>query len=176
MSRRHEPEAAERAFADLGTSTSEQMRPDDRTPEVKALDEAYPPAQSKDFIINWGLPASPELKQADESARFWLSSAGFDQQLGNSLVNTIEHVTRQTKNMTPQELEKFADVEFNRLRQVYGSELENKLNSAGLMVQEIERQRPGLKKMLLSKGIGDSSLVAAQLIQQSERYWARRKK
>jgi hypothetical protein len=78
--------------------------------------------------------------------------------------------------MTPQELEKFADVEFNRLRQVYGSELENKLNSAGLMVQEIERQRPGLKKMLLSKGIGDSSLVAAQLIQQSERYWARRKK
>jgi hypothetical protein len=111
-------EAAERAFADLGTSTSEQMRRDDRTPDHVALDRDFPSAAKSDYIINWGLPASPELKAADESARVWLSEAGFPQHLGNSLVNTIEQVARQTKNMTDQQVENFAETEFQRLRQV----------------------------------------------------------
>jgi hypothetical protein len=169
-------EAAERAFADLGTTLQDQMKPDSRNEEVKVLDAAFPPAKPNDYIINWGLPASPELKAADESARTWLSSAGFDQQLGNSLVNTIEQVARQTKNMTDQQLEKFKDTEWERLRQVYGKELESRLSEAGRMVEEIERQRPGLKNMLQSKGLGDSSLVSSLLIQQAERYWIRRKK
>jgi hypothetical protein len=48
------------------------MKPDSRTEEVKALDAAFPPANPKEYVINWGLPASPELKAADESARSWL--------------------------------------------------------------------------------------------------------
>jgi hypothetical protein len=59
---------------------------------------------------------------------------------------------------------------------VYGKELESRLSEAGRMVEEIERQRPGLKRMLQSKGLGDSSLVSSLLIQQAERYWIRRKK
>jgi hypothetical protein len=69
-------EVAERAFADLGTSTSEQMKPDSRTEEVKALDAAFPPANPKEYVSNWGLPASPELKAADESARTGLAVLG----------------------------------------------------------------------------------------------------
>jgi hypothetical protein len=170
------PEVAERAFADLGTSTSEQMKPDPRTPEQVALDRDFPPAAKSDFIINWGLPASPELKAADESARTWLSAAGFDQQLGDSLVNTIEQVSRQTRNMTPQQLENWAHAEFQKVQGVYGADLDAKLNAAGTMIDAIDCQRPGLKKMLLSQGIGDSSLVSNLLIAQAERWAIRRKK
>jgi hypothetical protein len=170
------PEVAERAFADLGTSTSEQMKPDTRTPEQVALDRDFPPAQPNEYVIQWGLPASPELKQADESARLWLSEAGFPQHLGNSLVNTIEQVTRHTKNMTPQQLGSWAQAEFQKLQGVYGSDLDAKLNAAGTMIDAIDRQRPGLKKMLLSQGIGDSSLVSNLLIAQAERWALRRKK
>jgi hypothetical protein len=106
-------EAAERAFADLGTSSEHMLKPDDRTPEQVALDRDFPSAAKSDYIINWGLPASPELKAADESARTWLQSAGFPQHLGNSLVNTIEQVARQTKDMTDQQVENFAETEFS---------------------------------------------------------------
>jgi hypothetical protein len=37
------------------------------------------------------------------------------------------------------------------------------------------RRRRGLKNLLKSKGIGDSSLVVAQILGQSERWHARRK-
>jgi hypothetical protein len=169
-------EAAERAFKDLGTSMSEQLKPDTRSEEVKALDAAYPPAKPNEYVISYGdLPASPELKQFDESARTWLAACEFDSALGNTLVNTIERVARQTKDMTPQQLESFAKSEFEKLQGVYGTNLERKLNDAGLMVQEIERKRPGIKRLLSSQGLGDSSMVAAMLIQQSERYWLRRR-
>ena len=78
-----------------------KSKPDDRSPEQIALDRDFPQAKPNDYIVNWGLPASPELKAADESASTWLSSAGFDQQFGNSLVNTIEQVSRQTSRMSP---------------------------------------------------------------------------
>jgi hypothetical protein len=167
---------AQRAFADLGTTLQDQMKPDERTPEQVALDRDFPPAKPNDYIINWGLPASPELKAADESARTWLSAAGFDQQLGNSLVSAIEQVSRSTRNMTPQQLESWAHAEFQKLQGVYGADLDAKLNAAGTMIDAIDRQRPGLKKMLLSQGIGDSALVSNLLIAQSERWALRRKK
>jgi hypothetical protein len=172
------PEVAEKSFAELGTSMSEQMRPDTRSDEVKQMDAAYPPGKPNDYLISYGdLPQSPELKQFDQSARSWLSAAEFDQSLGNTLVNTIGQVARSTQRMTPQELDRFAASEFEKLQSVYGKEeLERKLNDAGLMVQEIERKHPGLKQLLKTKGLGDSSLISNMLIQQAERYWTRRKK
>jgi hypothetical protein len=169
-------EVAERAFADLGTSSEHMLKPDERSPEQVSIDRDFPPAQPNEYVIQWGLPASPDLKQADESARLWLSEAGFPQHLGNSLVNTIEQVARQTKNMTPQQLESWAHAEFQKLQGVYGSDLESKLNAVAVMVDSIDRQRPGLKKMLLSQGIGDSSLVSNLLIAQADRWALRRKK
>jgi hypothetical protein len=54
--------------------------------------------------------------------------------------------------------------------------LEEKLGAAGRMVVELDAKKPGLKNLLKSLGIGDNALIASLLIQQSERYWARRAK
>jgi len=54
--------------------------------------------------------------------------------------------------------------------------LDEKLNAAGRMVQELEQKHPGVNALLKSKGIGDNALVVSMLIAQSELYWARRRK
>ena len=45
----------------------------------------------------------------------------------------------------------------------------------GELVAVLDAKTPGLKNFLRSHGIGDSAVVASLLIQQSERYQARRK-
>lgn len=65
--------------------------------------------------------------------------------------------------------------EFAKLERAYGPALERKLGAAGRMVQALEAKRLGLNNLLQSKGIGDSALVVAQLIGQSERWHTRRK-
>jgi hypothetical protein len=64
--------------------------------------------------------------------------------------------------------------EWAKLESVFGTALESKLTRAGLMVFELEKTRPGLRAFLKTAGVGDSAMVASILIQQSERYWARR--
>jgi hypothetical protein len=117
---------------------------------------------------------TPELKAFDQSARGWLAGAQFDRTLGNSLITAVERVTDRTATMNETQLEAYGQTEFQKLQQAYGPELEAKLNSAGLMVSELEKTRPGLKAFLKTAGVGDSALVASILIQQAERYWARR--
>lgn len=170
------PEVAKHAFESLG-ATPEQLAPDSRSEDVKALDAQFPPAKPSDYVIHYGgAPMTPELKQFDQSARTWLAGAEFDRSLGNSLVSAIEKVSRQTQHMTAEQIESYALVEFQKLERIYGSKLDEKLRVAGKMVQELEKIRPGVNALLKSNGIGDSALVANLLIQQSERYWARRKK
>jgi hypothetical protein len=53
--------------------------------------------------------------------------------------------------------------------------LEEKLRAAGRMDVAIDQKTPGLKNFLKSKGLGDNAMVASLLIQQAERYWARRR-
>lgn len=53
--------------------------------------------------------------------------------------------------------------------------LEEKLRAAGRMVVAIDQKTPGLKNLLKSKGLGDNAMVASLMIQQAERYWARRR-
>ena len=57
----------------------------------------------------------------------------------------------------------------------HGFTFEERLSEAGRMVEEIEQTTSGLKNLLLSKGIGDSAMIANLLIQQAQRYWARRR-
>ena len=138
-------------------------------------------AKPEEFSIRYadpGQPAPPmtkELKQFDTSARTWLSQAEFPRDLGNSLITTISKVAQQTKAMMPDQLESYGMVEYEKLQQVYGDKLEEKLNAAGRMVVALDAKTPGLKNLLKSRGIGDSSLVASILIGQAERYWARRR-
>ena len=173
------PEAATKAFGQLG-ATAEQLAQDSRSDEVKALDAHFPAAKPEEFLIRYGEPGrepimTPEMKQFDTTARTWLSEAQFPRELGNSLINTVAKVAQHTRVMTPDQLESYASSEFAKLEQVFGATLDDKLRAAGRMVEELERKQPGLKNLLRSKGLGDNAMIASLLIQQAERYWARRR-
>lgn len=61
-----------------------------------------------------------------------------------------------------------------KLEGVYGSELQNKLQSAAKMIHELDAKQPGLKAFLKNRGIGDAAPVVALLVQQPERYHVRK--
>ena len=158
----------------------EQRAPDTRTDEQKTLDTHFPAAKESDYTIRYGIPGqemlmTPELKQFDTTARGWLSEAQFPRELGNSLINAVSKVAQHTQAMTPDQLTMYGETEFAKLEKAYGATLEEKLHSAAEMVEALEQKTPGLKNLLRSKGIGDSAMVASMLIQQAERWHARRK-
>ena len=176
------PEAAAKILDELGIPADQRVTPEDtRTDEHKLIDDHSPPAKETDYCIRF-YPAGQEpaampleLKELDGQARVWLASAEFPRELGNSLISTIEQVGRTTKGMTPNQLEAYGHAEYAKLERAYGPALEEKLSQANRMVQALEAKRPGLNRLLQSKGIGDSALVVNQLIAQSERYHTRRK-
>src|SRR5438477_6826666 len=108
-------------------------------------------------------PVTKELRQFDQSARTCLSQAEFPRDLGNSLITTISRVARQTKAMTPEQLERYVLLENAKL-----DRLDEKLRSATVMIHALGQKTPWLKNLLKSKGIGDSALIVAQIIAQSE--------
>ena len=61
-----------------------------------------------------------------------------------------------------------------KLERMYGDTLESKLQQAGEMIDALDRKQPGLMALLKSHGIGDSAHVASLLIQQAERFHARK--
>jgi hypothetical protein len=77
--------------------------------------------------------------------------------------------------MNADQLESYGHAEFAKLERAYGPALDDKLRAAGRMVHELDQNTPGLKNLLRSRGLGDTAMIASLLIQQSERYWARRK-
>jgi hypothetical protein len=138
-----------------------------------------PVAKETDFTIRYFKPGevaqeTPQLKEFDSAARAWLVGAGFDRLLGNSLITAVERVTERTATMNEAQLEQYGQTEYAKLQQVFGSELEAKLAAAGRMVSELETTKPGLRAFLKTAGVGDSAMVASMLIQQAERYWARK--
>lgn len=172
--------AVAQAHSILANAKAEPKAPDTRSPAEKQLDAHFPAAKPEEFTIRYGDPSqettmTPDLKQFDDSARTWLSSAGLPREIGNSLVNEIDRVVQRTHRMTEAQLEEYGVAEFSKLQRVYGDKLEDKLNQAGRMIADLDLKRPGLKNLLRSKGIGDSALVASMLIQHSEIYHQKRK-
>jgi hypothetical protein len=164
------------------TTLREAAEPkDQRSPEEKQMDAAYPPAKNSDYTIRYGEPGqqeptmTPELKQFDTTARAWMSGAGLPRELGNSLVNAIAKVAQTTKAMTPDQLETYGVNEFQKLQRAHGPALEEKLHSAALMIHDLDLKQPGLKNLLRSKGIGDNALIASMLIQHAAIYHARKR-
>ena len=174
------PEEAARRFEALG-ATPEQRAPDTRSAEVKLLDHHYPVAKPEEFVIRFGAPGqvappmTPELQHFDTSARSWLNQAEFPATIGNSLISMVSKVAQQTQHLSADQLESYGLLQYERLERVYGAELEDKLNAAGRMVEQLETKTPGLKNLLRSKGLGDNAEIASLLMQQAERYWLRRK-
>ena len=163
-------------FDALGATPEQRITEDTRSDEVKLLDQHFPVPQPTEYTLHYqDVPMTPQITQFDQSTRAWLSGAEFPRELGNSLVTTITKTAQQTQHMTAGELEMYGYAEYARLRQAYGDTLEDKLNAAGRMVVALDQKMPGLKNLLRSRGLGDSALIASLLIQQSERYWARRK-
>lgn len=168
-------------FNDLGTPAEQRIITEDtRSGEQKLLDKHFPQAKPEDYSIRYIRPGekeemTKELSAFDHSARTWLSGAEFPRELGNSLVTAITNTAQQTQHMTEGELEMYGSAEYAKLQRVYGDTLEDKLNAAGRMVEALEKTEPGLKNLLRSKGLGDNAMVASLLIQQSERWHARRK-
>jgi hypothetical protein len=177
------PEQATKAFDDLGTPADQRVTsPDARTDEQKLIDQHFPVAKPEEFSIRYADPGqvappmTPEMKQFDQSARTWLSGAEFPRELGNSLITAIERVAQHTKHMDENQLEQYGVDEFAKLERAYGGEdkLQEKLRAAAVMIDALDKKQPGLKNLLRSKGIGDSALVVAQILGQSERWHARR--
>jgi hypothetical protein len=172
------PEQAQKAFDQLN-ATAEQRQPDTRTDEQKNLDKQFPPAKESVYTIRYGEPGqvmlmTPELKQFDTTARTWMSGAGMPRELGNSLVTQISRVTQQTQRMSPDELITYGENEFAKLEKAFGPKLEEKLQSAVLMIHDLDLKQPGLKNLLRSKGIGDYTLITSMLIHHPSIYHARK--
>ena len=172
------------ALDDLNVPLDQRTAPADvRSDEQKLIDSQFPVARPEEIRIAYADPGqaapqmTPELKQFDQSARSWIVGAEFPANLGNSLVTAISKVAQQTKSMTPDQLESYGLVEYDKLIRAYGGEdkLQEKLQQAAVMIHELDKKQPGLKNLLRSKGIGDNALVVAQIIGQSERYWTRRR-
>jgi len=150
-----------------------------RQADANVTDAVFPPGKPSDYRIAYGLPGqdvpvTPELKQFDTTARTWLSEARFPRDVGNSLVTAIAKTAQHTKDMTPDQLETYGTAEFAKLQKAHGAALEERLQAAGRMVEALDKKTPGLKNLLKSKGLGDNALIASMLIQQAERWHARR--
>lgn len=177
-------EDATKLFDDLVVPADQRVMPTDtRTEEQRLIDEQFSAGRAQDFRLAYtdpGRPAPPmtkELQQFDQSPRAWLVGAEFPANLGNSLITTIEKVAQTTKHMDENQLEQYGVDEFAKLERAYGGEdkLQEKLRAAAVMIDVLDQKQPGLKNLLRSKGIGDSALVVAQILGQSERWHARRK-
>lgn len=88
--------------------------------------------------------------------------------------NAIGTVTRATAGKTEAELEVYGYTEFAKLERSYGNALDSKLQQAGEMVDAIDAKPPGIKTLLRSHDIGDNAFVVSLLIQQAERFHARK--
>lgn len=171
------PEQAAKAFDDLKASP-EQRVPDTRSEDERTLDLLSPVAKPEDYRIQYdhiplGQPVPEEVKAFDAAARTWLSESGLPRDLGNSLVNIIDKVSRETGQMDEAARELYGNQQYSILEKTYGAALESKLQRAGEMVQELEKKRPGLNALLRSS-IGDDARVASMLITHSELYFARK--
>jgi hypothetical protein len=61
-----------------------------------------------------------------------------------------------------------------KLQRAHGAALEERLQAAAVMINQLEQKQPGLKNLLKWKDIGDNALVASMLIGQSAIYHARK--
>ena len=125
------------------------------------------PSDSPHLVLNTRILAS-------HRARTWLAGAGFPRDLGNTLVSTIDKVAQTTKGFSAEQLDAYSAREFVKLQRAHGAALEERLQAAAVMINQLEQKQPGLKNLLKSKDIGDNALVASMLIAQSEVYWKRR--
>ena len=158
----------------------EARLPDSRTEEQKLLDKQFPAAKETDYRIQYYTPGQeppvipPEVKQFDSNARAWLAGARFPRDTGNSLVSAIAKTAQATQHMTPDQLETYRQTELMKLQRAHGEKLGERLQAADDMIDQLEQQRPGLKNLLGSKGIGRNAMIWNMLVANAQIYQARK--
>jgi hypothetical protein len=83
-------------------------------------------------------------------------------------------VAQTTKGFSAEQLDACGAREFVKLQRAHGAALEERLQAAAVMINQLEQKQPGLNNLLKSKGIGDNALVASMLIGHAAIYHARR--
>jgi hypothetical protein len=177
---------ADAQFAELNVPIDQRgWQPDQRSAEQQQLDAAFPAAKPTDYVIQYDRPGQERpmdaiqkqnLQKFDTTARTWLSTAGFSRDHGNALATAIGRVVEATNGMSESQLEAYGEREYEKLSQAYGPELDAKLQLASKMIHELDAKQPGLKRLLQTRGIGDSAPVVALLVQQAERYRVRNRR
>ena len=169
------PENAKSVFDQLGTPEGDRL-PDTRSPELQLMDKDFPAERDgTHYIMPYESTPTPETQALEQSARTWLHQADFPRELGNSVIKIAADTLKRTEKFTPAQLQAHGEYQYTLLEKVYGDKIDAKLQSANTMIQALEKTTPGLKRLLLTQGIGDNALFVTQLVSASERYWARRK-
>jgi hypothetical protein len=176
------PEEAAKRFDALG-ATPEQRAPDTRSDDVKQLDAHFPPAKESDFVLHMYPPGHApavvpkEVQTFEANAKAWLGpdGAGLSLGIGNALISAIDKTAQATKGMSAGQLETYRQTELKKLQQAHGEKLGERLRAANDMIDELEQQRPGLKHVLGSVGVGKNAMVWNMLISHAPIYHARRK-
>lgn len=170
------PEAASKAFDQLQTPAADRV--DSRTEGEKEWDAAgFVPAKPEDYSIRLHAPGeepTPQHVQAGMQIRGYMSEGGLPKPHGDALFKAADETVRLTAGMNEDELAEFGRREYAKLQHLYGDQLEAKLKRAGDMIREIEARKPGLQALLGQRGIGDAARTVSLILDQSERYWARR--
>ncbi len=87
------PDAAAKAFDELGTPEEQRGLNPERSPEQMQLDQHFPVAKPAEYVIQYERPGQErpmdaahqqQRKQFDQNARSWLAGAGFTREHGSA--------------------------------------------------------------------------------------------
>jgi hypothetical protein len=167
---------ADQIFSELETPATDRA-PDTRSEDAKLLDHHFPiPKSPTDYTIQHGVDVmTPELKAFDHAARTWMHSAELPRELGNSFVTTLGDVAKTTGSLTTDQREVYGHAEMAKLQQQFGDTLQPRMDAAKQFIHELDARQPGLKPFIQANACFDNARVVSQLLDASDRFWARRK-
>ena len=166
----------EQHAADLKMAGIGPVPLDNRTPEARAIDQQFPPAQPTEFVFpSYGAPGqdvtmTPAMRAFDTEARAALSYARFPRELGSTFAKEADRAASEYANLSPAERELHYRGQVKILQDTWkGDAYTNNLAMANQLFREMAEEFPRLGKALIESGAGSSARVIALLHQQAER-------
>jgi len=166
----------EQHAADLKMAGIGPVPLDNRTPEARAIDQQFPPAQPTEFVFpSYGAPGqdvtmTPAMRAFDTEARAALSYARFPRELGSTFAKEADRAASEYANLSPAERELHYRGQVKILQDTWkGDAYTNNLAMAKQLFLEMAEKFPRLGKALIESGAGSSARVIALLHQQAER-------
>ncbi|MEK6578876.1 MAG: hypothetical protein AABZ55_06590, partial [Bdellovibrionota bacterium] len=146
----HSPEIVNKALAKDG------IAPLEPTKNIHPIDQGFPPAKPEDFqmplLVESGAEYTHTTHQFDKAARGWLSAAGFTKEIGSFIAQETSNVAGRYRQMSDLDRSLFAQDEEKGIRAVFGDKADQRIKLAQQLVQELEKQSPGLVAVLEETG------------------------